>query len=153
VLFIEILALEEPNRLPFWMVTVLAPDIVPLVIVTPEKIAALLLVIVKLPATVPPVIDIPDCALAPPDKLVPFVVIILPILVTRPPTLPPVKLIFPLAVTAPPIVVLDVVIPLLELVTEPVTFPPVRLIVAGVLIEPLTVVFTSVTFALLSSEP
>ena len=95
---------DEPSLLPL-MLTVLAPEILPLVIITLVKVAALFDVMVKAPARTPPEILIPDWARAPPDRLELLVVIVLLELVTKPGTPPPVRLIFPLEVITPVTVV------------------------------------------------
>lgn len=81
--------------------TVLAPLMLPLVILTDVRVMELFCVIVKLPAKVPPVMFIPERAVAPPNRFVPLVVMVLLLLVTNPETLPPTRLILPPAVIVP----------------------------------------------------
>ena len=96
----DMVAADDPSLLPA-ILTVLAPDMLPLVITTLVITKGLFDVITNAPDRTPPVIVMPDCALAPADKLVLFVVIVLPVVVTKPATLPPVKLMLLLVVIAP----------------------------------------------------
>ena len=100
----DMVAADDPSLLPV-ILTVLAPDMLPLVITTLVITKGLFDVITNAPDRTPPVIVMPDCALAPADKLVLLEVMVFPTLVAKPAMPPPLKLMAAEVVIAPETVV------------------------------------------------
>ena len=135
----------EPNWL---LVKVALPPLTePAANVTPVKVTGLLLP-VKSPDKVPPVMLSPELALAPPSRLVPLLVNVQQLLVTRPFTWPPVRLIAPLLVLRLPLTC----VPLVVIAPCPTTLPLTWLVFKLIAPLPLLTAKTEVPLRLTAPE-